>query len=129
MPKTPTKSPDEPKPAPQKRGSRANFDIAFHVPKGLSVSTSTADAAKAYYTSDPSSEDQQSSQWGGKGAALLNGQMPSPRSHIHVLSHQLLEDGDVASWYLTVHQIPKPDVRGPLANLADQDQTQSSSEH
>jgi hypothetical protein len=68
---TMTKSPDVPKIPPHKRKKRVGFDIVFPVPKGLSFSDSDAAAAKAYYTADPYSDGEQSSQWGGKGAALL----------------------------------------------------------
>jgi hypothetical protein len=46
------------------------FDIAFPIPKGLSLSDSDADDAEAYYTVDPYTNGARSSQWGGKGAAL-----------------------------------------------------------
>jgi hypothetical protein len=71
MEKEPNKSPDESKTTTHNRKSRPGFDTHFAIPEGLSISSSEAVAAEAYYTSNHSSEGEQPSQWGGKGAALL----------------------------------------------------------
>jgi hypothetical protein len=106
MDKERNKSPDESKTAAHNRKRRPGFDTHIAIPKGLSISSSEALAAETYYTSNHSSEVEQTSQWGGKGAALLGlsaeadtntpptlkGGVPHPRSHIHVTSDELLQN-------------------------------------
>jgi hypothetical protein len=106
MAKKRAKSPAEPKTTTQHHKSRPGADTHFAVPRGLSISSSEAVNAKAYYASDQSFEGEQSSQWGGEGAALLGLSakaaittpatlkpgMPDPHSHIHVFGEELLHN-------------------------------------
>jgi hypothetical protein len=107
MTKKPGGPPDEAKTTMHKRKSRSSSDFTFAAPRGLSVSTSEAAAAEAYYTSEHASESEHPSQLGGKGAEMLgltkpprsnprkstpDGGQLDPHRHVHVLSHELLQN-------------------------------------
>jgi hypothetical protein len=91
MAKKPTTSNGDAKAATPKRKSRAAFDVAFSVPKGISISDSHVASANAYYSTDPYSDGENDGHWGGKGAALLGLDASHLHRHVHVASHGILE--------------------------------------